>query len=138
MIRIYLAAHFSRQAEMRARATRLSALGCIVTSRWLWEAGPSIPDGPRAARCAQDDLDDIDDADVLVLESESATRGSGRHVEFGYALAKGKDLVVLGQRESVFHHLPGVTILDDESALIDWLRTCPVDGSHEPAGMPEW
>lgn len=32
----------------------------------------------------------------------------GRHVEFGYAMAKGKRLIVVGHRENLFHEHPAV------------------------------
>jgi hypothetical protein len=36
----------------------------------------------------------------------------GRHVEFGAAVATGKRLIVVGHRENLFHHLPGVEFFD--------------------------
>ena len=40
--------------------------------------------------CAQMDLDDVDEADALLLLDWQ--QSSGKMVEFGYALAKGKEL----------------------------------------------
>ncbi len=53
-----------------------------------------------------------------------SSRGSGysrggRHVEAGYALAKGKYLVLVGPRENVFYSLPHWHVLPDVDALIE-------------------
>ena len=48
-----------------------------------------------------------------------ADRGTGgRHVEFGYALALGKALIVVGVRSHVFHELDAVTVVPDVAALV--------------------
>lgn len=114
MIRYYLAAAFSRREEMRGYRDELLAKvhNSEVTSRWVsdgkWaeEFSPNmLNDSPQVCiSIAEGDLDDIVEADVLVLFT-GAGRG-GRHVEFGYALALGKRLVVIGTREIVFHTLP--------------------------------
>ena len=46
---------------------------------------------------------------LFFAEEPSApySRG-GRHVEFGYALATGKKVRVIGPEENVFHGLPGI------------------------------
>ena len=53
-------------------------------------------------------------ADLLVFFSEAAESGDrgrgGRHVEFGMAYAMGKSIIVIGDRENVFHSLPGVIV----------------------------
>jgi hypothetical protein len=107
---------------MRELAAELRRMGHTVTSRWLEESSRpdcgTLPDGrsriappeDRGAFAAQD-IEDVRAADVVVSFTESddapASRG-GRHVEYGAAFAWGKRLVVVGHRENVFHHLPGV------------------------------
>ena len=115
MTTIYLAARFSRKRELQGYARRLADIGLTVTSRWLgdgaheWTGAPDhlIPHVAQAA-FAREDLEDIDAAGVFVLFTEPVgqhgTRG-GRFVEFGYAKARGKWLVVIGPRENVFCHL---------------------------------
>lgn len=125
--KVYLAAPFARQAEMIEYARELQDMGIEVTSRWLHE-GESLNDRGEAIKqsipdhiAAQHDLEDIDRADVMIqfTEPPASSREStqfftrynprgGRHVEFGYALAKGKQLWVIGYRENIFHHLPNV------------------------------
>jgi hypothetical protein len=43
-------------------------------------------------------------------------KGGGRHVEFGYGMAKGKRLVLIGERENVFHDHPSVEVYPTLSA----------------------
>ena len=88
----------------------------FVNSRWLDE--PHAPGTTlhevSAAFCRETsliDLEDIDAADMMVFFSEDPLVGTprgGRHVEFGYALAKGKRIVVIGGPENIFHYLPQI------------------------------
>lgn len=113
---VYLAARYSRKQEIKALVPVLSEHNITVTSRWLQEEfsenaalnefSPSF-----CTWTARIDLDDIDNSDTLVFFSEDPTIGTprgGRHVEFGYALAKGKRIVVIGGPENIFHYLPQV------------------------------
>ena len=119
---IYIAARYDRIEEMNRYAFSLRACGFEVTSRWLngthqihpspekvdadaenvaWEARPF----------AQDDFEDVKRSDILIFFSEPPTSHSkrgGRHVEFGLALAWGKRIMVVGNRENVFHCLPEI------------------------------
>jgi len=42
----------------------------------------------------------------------------GRHVEFGYAMAKGKRLIVVGYRENLFHEHPSVEFCLNQMDLV--------------------
>jgi hypothetical protein len=114
---IYVAARYSRRNEMRSVASHLRACGHHVTSRWLTEDKPLDTklgdDSPLFyATTARIDLDDIDKADTLMFFSEDPLVGTprgGRHVEFGYALGKGKRVIVIGGPENIFHYLGRVT-----------------------------
>lgn len=89
---------------------QLEAQGHEVTSRWLEEDTPlnhSMEDvtSDYAAKSARYDLEDIDEADAVLFFSESVlTPRGGRHVEFGYALAKDKWIYVIGPAENIFHY----------------------------------
>ena len=120
---IYLAARYSRLAELQDYASNLRAIGYEVNARWLLgdhqahegadkveAATVSVPIEGRAF--AMEDYADVLVADMLIAFSEEprsdlATRG-GRHVEFGLALAWDKQIIVVGPRENVFHTLPRV------------------------------
>jgi len=122
-LRIYLAAPFSEMPLMQKWAKLLQDNGHICTSRWL-DADPKDPWGDGKVS-AQTDLEDIDDSDALisfVLPNSTYPRGS-RHVEFGYALAKGKIMINIGPgSENIFHDLPQVTVFEKIEDAIVWLN----------------
>ena len=112
-MKIYMAAQFRRRDELAGLVPALEAAGHACTSDWLRQATPL--DGKMTnhteadnAMFATRDLEDIDAADALLFFSEDPLVGvprAARHVEFGYAFARGKWLAVCGPRENVFHWL---------------------------------
>ena len=131
-MKVYLAARFSRLPELLGYAADLEQAGIEVTSRWLrggheWVGTPDeeIPVEAKA-RFATEDLEDMLNADTVVCFTESPRSGparGGRHVEYGYALACGMDILVVGHRENVFYCLPDVDFAPDwESARLFLLR----------------
>ena len=128
-MKIYIASRFSRRHECHALGKELEAYGHEIVSRWTKpDSDHVVPVGmsQQAAdvereRFAVEDLEDVDKCDCIVSLMEenprSNTRG-GRHVEFGYAAGKGKELVVIGCRETVFHHLPDVAHFDSADDYI--------------------
>ena len=130
---IYLAARYGRRQELAAYARLLQAAGHRVTARWLTgvhdtSAGMSDEDA------ALEDLIDVERADVLISFTEEGdvpgrARG-GRHVEFGWALARGKRLIVLGPRENIFHHHPRVEVV---SGYVELLRVLARPRRWDPA-----
>jgi hypothetical protein len=129
-MKVYLAARFSRLPELVSYASELEVEGIEVTSRWIrggheWVGTPDeeIP-VPRLARFALDDLDDIEAADVLVCFTESPRSGparGGRHVDFGYALARNMPIIVVGHRENVFYCLDNVLFCETWDAALQTL-----------------
>lgn len=115
---IYLAARYSRRVEMRDYMLQLENMGHKVTSRWLWTQH-SITDDDLdraqkdeyvenlARRYAWEDLTDVANSDLLILftEKQRVESRGGRMVEFGYALASGKTVWVVGPDENVFSTL---------------------------------
>lgn len=86
-----------------------------VTSSWLF-----IPEGTRSKHAMEamdyafKDLADVNAADILVLfNPPGVPQSPGRNIEFGYALAKGKQLMIVGERKGVFQYLPCVSRFDD-------------------------
>jgi hypothetical protein len=120
-VKIYLAGPFSARAELNEQAARLIADGHVITSRWLDGDGGHAADGTpeQMDAWAAEDLVDVVSADMLVLWNGSPTgRGrGGRHVEFGAALAWGKDLVVVGPRRNAFEFLAAVRHFADWDAF---------------------
>lgn len=114
---IYLAAPWVNREATRTIRDELVAMGHEVTSRWLdVPDGPQIPDEARSKTEAVMDLDDIDRSDCLVVTTDERPIGAGHHVEFGYAMAIGLRLVVIGPMKSVFHYLPDDRFPDWASA----------------------
>lgn len=112
-MKIYLAAQYSQKHEIALKKQELQGLGFIVTSTWMEE-----PDDPNVslkdvrhvvlAAYASRDVEEIDAADMLVLftvDPDERTRRGGRHVEYGYALGRGKAVCIVGPQENIFHHL---------------------------------
>lgn len=133
---VYLAASFSRQAEMRAVAKRLRAIGVECTSRWLHEDqsihSASIPDRQKfLKRCALTDIDDVRMCGIFVRFSDTeemafplvrASLATGaRHFETGLAWAIGRPIIIVGGHQNVFDWLDDNLVhLPDTNALIDY------------------
>lgn len=114
-MRIYLAARYGRRLEMLALASRLREQGHEITSRWL--EGETEECEEWAVR----DAEDVARAEILVFHAEphrSSNVGGGRHWEFGYAWALGRVCIVVGERETIFCHLPGLIRVDDADDLV--------------------
>jgi len=129
MSKIYLAARYSRNDEMRGVRDVLQALGHEVTSRWIDQHGGNLlesfvaeklnaqPD--ECAKYARVDLEDLEAADTVISFTSAGGGGKGgRHVEFGLALGLGKRLVIVGPRENVFHTLPAIEWYPDWSRMV--------------------
>lgn len=107
---------------MEQIAKELEAKGFDIVARWVYGG----ENGLTREEISLLDLEDVDRCDAIVSfthSRETLTHGGGRHVEFGYALAKGKRLIVIGERENVFHHHPAVEVY---STLKDWLEPVPL------------
>ena len=106
---VYLASSFRQTKEqMRQCAASLAVAGVRVTSRWIYSTAHGDPlDKPDACTdIAAECLADVDAADTVVYFTEHGS--TGKHIEFGYALARSKRIVVVGNPSSVFQFLPGV------------------------------
>ena len=133
--RIYLAAAYERNDEMRGVRDVLVALGYEVTSRWIDQEVSGQTEAAGASELAVDpaayvkfahkDMDDLHAADTVISFTGGGHVGrGGHHIEFGLALAYGKRLVIVGPREHVFHTLPEVEWYPDWSRLVmAWSRT---------------
>lgn len=112
-MRVYLAASFDRQTELKVYRANLPH-GIVSTATWLDEEdshSEETDDSPRRlnrlAKLSYRDFQDIESADAFVCFTEPLgtprTRGS-RHVELGIALALGKGIVCVGRRENLFYY----------------------------------
>lgn len=145
-MRIYLAAKYSRRAELIGYARRLAKIGHEVKARWLSEDHDLPPGGDPATglRFAEDDIEDCSLADCVISFTEepgnprAGRNRGGRHVEFGIALSlrrfsgfegDGPRLIVVGWRENVFHYAPEVEYFKSFDAALKALR------GAEPLGL---
>lgn len=117
----YFAARYESHPEMRDyRAELIAAIpSAVVTARWIDCHGGTVdvsftsdymnshPD--KCWEHGETDLDDVASSEVIVSFTGNGGRG-GRHVEYGYAIAKGLRLVVVGPREHVFHTHPNAEV----------------------------
>ena len=121
-MRIYLAAPYDEMHRMQEWAARLEKAGHVITAKWIHgnEEGMTLHDA------AQMDLDDIDAADAvvsMVLPKGSMFSSGGRHVEFGYGLARDKLMIVVSDHaENIFHELDSVVKCPALLDVIDYLQ----------------
>lgn len=127
--KVYLAARYSRDEEMRGVRAVLMALGYEVTSRWIDCHEGKYPgsftcerlndDPGYCAAVGRKDVEDLAAADTVVSFTSPGGGGKGgRHVEFGLALGLDKRLIIVGPRENVFHTLPRVQWYPDWPSLV--------------------
>ena len=117
---IYIAGRYSRRDEFRQVRDKLIKRGHTVTSRWLDENEPLQSQmGQHSSEWYREtqhvDLVDVARADSMLFFAEDPLVGTprgGRHVEFGFALALGRAMYVIGPRENVFHYNPTVIHYD--------------------------
>ena len=106
---VYLSAAFGRQAELREYRDELTRSGFEVCSRWLDEVAneEEVP-ANELSWIAQRNRYDLERSSTLIAFTEPSGAGparGGRHVEYGYALARRAWVIIVGHRENVFHHL---------------------------------
>jgi hypothetical protein len=109
MLKVYIAARGQDQHLASLCRAELAPHGVACTSQWI--------DKDLAFEShdeAQLDIDDVRAADALIVikpkDSHRETTG-GHHVETGIALERGIPILLLGERENVFHHHDGVRII---------------------------
>lgn len=107
-MKIYIAAPFRMQEDVRKKALDLERRGHECTSTWRFETpkgdGSESEHREHYASAARTDLCDIDRADVLVLLAGLSPSG-GKHFETGYAYHAGLRVYLVGPSENVFHWL---------------------------------
>jgi hypothetical protein len=107
--KVYFAARYSRRDELNEYRVRLEGLGIEVTSHWLTNSPPapiSELTEDHWRELAETDRRDIERSDALVAFAESPPGGNGgRHVELGIGIGLGKEIVIVGEPEHLFHRL---------------------------------
>lgn len=124
---IYFAARFKRAEELRSLAAELEYTANVhITSSWLKGTDGDEKDHDNASdeekqTYALRDLDDLARADTLVYFAPAGRHG-GCHVELGIALGSGKTVLFVGEKENVFHWLPGIICLRNTDELASYVR----------------
>lgn len=125
---IYLAARFSKRHIVHEIGKELEKNGHKIVSRWSLPGSDHVKkvglseqaEDAERRRFAMEDLEDVKAADwvVSLMEPPRNDGRGGRHVEFGFALALGKELTIIGDRETVFHHLDEVEHFDTVESFL--------------------
>lgn len=124
-MKAYIAADSSFQFEARELRNKLRTRGVEITSSWIDAKLEAFHPTTEydLERAAIKNFDDIDRAFFLIAynpEYRHKMGTGGRHVEMGYALAKFKQVLYVGQKlENVFHRHPGVKWVSDLSGSAD-------------------
>ncbi len=129
-MKIYLAASFGRQKEMREVRDKLHTLGHKVVSRWIdvetVETSNAADGGlgaSSAAVYAFHDLEDIRKSDcVISFTGQAGGERGGRHVEFGIGLGLGLYPIVVGPREHFFHFITTVIHFKTTESMLESLK----------------
>jgi len=114
---LYLAARFERQDEMRVYRDRLELAGHVVTSRWLDEPGPAVPEYP--AEAAQMCLEDIARSRWFVIFTDREMGRGGKDFETAWALTQCLGVRIVGPRVHVFHFLPAIVQYDTVDEFLE-------------------
>ncbi len=102
-MKIYIASTMHRQEEMRALIRPiLEGRGHIVTSRWI-DGEEESTDLGKWREWARMDIQDIRSADMILIFAGKESSAGGYHVELGYSLAAGKEIIVLERRPNIFY-----------------------------------
>jgi nucleoside 2-deoxyribosyltransferase len=142
VMKIYIAARFSKRHEANKLANFLQDLGHTITSRWVRpECDHVMPTGlseqaedSERQRYAMEDIEDVNNCDWMISLMEEPRNNSrgGRHIEFGYALALRKKLTIIGKRETVFHHLDEVIQFESIEQFLIHIHENPFgDDNHD-------
>jgi nucleoside 2-deoxyribosyltransferase len=119
-MKIYLAAPYFEKQRMREWQRKLEAAGHGCTSNWIHG-----DEGMTLDEAAQRNLDDIDAADAVVsltLPNGTMFISGGRHVEFGYGLARGKLMIIVtDEAENIFHNLTTIASCTTIEGVVDYL-----------------
>lgn len=112
-MKAYVAAPFYRKDEVRQVIKDLACLGVESTARWVDSHNSDYDAKPEVLKTeAAEDLYDIERADTFILLAHWPKEGSGgKDVEFGYALGRGKKMVVVGEPYNLFHQRSEVAVV---------------------------
>jgi nucleoside 2-deoxyribosyltransferase len=122
MAKFYLAAKYDKRRLLLTIATMLMLQGHSLTCQWLTGCHDGDADESKL-KFATLDFQHIDECDTFVmfnLPIGFPEESSGRHAELGYALAKGKRVLIVGEGNCIFTSLAEYTYPTVELFLRDF------------------
>lgn len=122
-MKIYLAAMYQWMDRMKIEREKYRAAGFEITSDWI--ESDAVNQARSRHENATLDLDGVKRADVFVLYTlpiGTMFSSGGRMTELGYAIAKGKRIILVGERENVFCHLENILTFNTTVDAIWHLR----------------
>jgi len=107
-LRVYLAHNFSASSFLKDQVVpALRERNVIVCSTWIYQEEANGNEQYWAIRC----LEEVCRCDVFIIFAEQVgtVPGRGKYVEFGYALARNKPVIVIGDKlDCIFYHYPQI------------------------------
>ena len=100
--KVYVAAKFEAKERLQPVRHRLEAGGIQVVGTWLDEE-TSTPTHTQKVQYAKRDMAEVMLANLLILDTLDDNNRGGREVEYGMALATGKNIIIVGPFRNVFH-----------------------------------
>lgn len=113
---VYIAAPYPMRDEALVLMFLLKDNGIGCTSSWLTEVAEDDSDD-----AARRDLADVARADAFVAMNPERYRNAGtggRHVEYGYAFALAKPILLFGVVSNVFHRLSEAVLVEGIADLV--------------------
>lgn len=92
-----------REVIMLVASDICEKYGWVIGSEWLYDKNGGYDKGNMREKALRD-IADIDTCDVFVHVNIPAV-SSGAFSELGYAYAKGKRIIIIGDKTSLFHFL---------------------------------
>jgi len=120
-MKIYVASHDLQLGQQVAEA--LKQQGYEITARWLRQEFKHTDERSEEdkRRIACEDYNDVVLSDILVLISGNDKYPGGKFVEVGIALARGKEVIVIGRRENMLMWHPLVSTCANVYEVIEYL-----------------
>ena len=132
-VNVYIAHH--NIDEALALAERLIDNGLPrenIVSQWVFSAKSEFgtpKTNLRRSKIANECINDVALADVLVLVGDRGHEGGGgKHVELGFAMGRGKRIIVCGHQENTLLHHYSIEVATTFSELLLLLQaSCKVE-----------
>lgn len=126
--RIYFAGPFSKKRLVNFLADKAEKTGLEIVSSWHknnvaeYSTAQLASKTGEAGYTAENDFLQIAQSEALVLVNDPSFEGSGCQVEFGLAVALGKQVHVIGACSNIFHCLPNVHRHHSFNNWLEWMK----------------